>query len=150
MSDIHVRQGLESDWQVVYALLARHEMEAEVDPAEFFLAISGEHLVGAVRLEWEAGEAYVRPLVVDSSWQGRGVGSLLLQFLAKEIPRLNVVARGQVTPFYEKIGFIPLAWEQVPPRYRAECESCPDQTTCNPVSMTLGVDREDAGNRRQN
>jgi amino-acid N-acetyltransferase len=137
MNNIHLRPGIESDREALYTLLATYEMEAEVDPAEFIIATWEAHLIGAVRLEWEGNTAYIRPLAVYASWHGRGIGRLLIQALQKETPELNVVDRGQVAPFYQRLGFIHLTWEQVPARYQAECQNCPDQETCHPTSMIL-------------
>lgn len=137
MSLVQLRRGVEADRQPVHDLLASYQMDAELAPAEFLVATLDEHLVGAARLEWEADKPYIRPLVVESKWHGNGIGRLLIQSLLKHSPTLNVVARGQAAAFYQRLGFRPIAWEQVPARYQSECESCPEQDACNPTPMTL-------------
>ena len=49
-------------------------------------------------------------MAVDNSWQGKGVGKLLVQSLmafatAVEIKEIEIHSRAEVTTFYEQLGF---------------------------------------------
>jgi N-acetylglutamate synthase-like GNAT family acetyltransferase len=132
-----VRQGVELDQSAIEALLASHSMEANVPPHEFLVAEIDGRLVGLVRPEREGQAVYLRPVVVDSNWQGKGIGRLLVREISKGLPAVQVISRGETTGFYGSLGFIPMAWEQVPDRYRQECETCPDRGNCRPLPMSL-------------
>ena len=136
MRDPVVRRGRESDRQALQELLASHQMETHVDPLDFWVAEVDESLAAAARLEQEDETVYLRPIAVDRKWQAKGIGRALIQELAADLPRLNVVARGEAVGFYTHLGFAPAAWEQVPQRYRQECADCPDLETCRPEPMT--------------
>lgn len=134
---LQFRQGNEQDRQAVADLLRESQMEPEVDTGEFLLAIRGEKLAGAIRVEADDGLFYIRPVVVAASEQGAGVGRALVQELAKTYPVLHVVARGSVVGFYRQLGFAPQDWADVPESYRLECELCPDKADCDPAPLRL-------------
>jgi N-acetylglutamate synthase-like GNAT family acetyltransferase len=136
MEKLIVRRGGENDLPALQKLLGSHQMETEVDPAEFWLAEVEGGLAGAARLEWEDGQAYLRPVAVDLEWQAQGIGRVLVQEIAADLTELNVVARGEALGFYTQLDFTPVDWEQVPERYRQECANCPDLETCRPAPMS--------------
>ena len=135
MKDLLIRHGCESDLMALQALLASHRMETQVDPAEFWLAEVEGSLAGAARLEIENETAYLRPIAVDQNWQAKGIGRALIQKLVADLTQLNVVARGEAVGFYTQLDFMPVAWEQVPERYRQECADCSDYEACRPAPM---------------
>ncbi len=121
---LQFRKGLEQDRQALFDLLQDNQMEPEVDPGEFLLAVSEDKLAGAIRVECEEQALYLRPLVVASDFQGKGIGRALVHELSKTHAVLHVVARGSAVEFYRHIGFTAVDWGQVPERYRQECELC--------------------------
>jgi N-acetylglutamate synthase-like GNAT family acetyltransferase len=134
----NLRPGSEPDRQAICTLLASSAMEADLPPQEFLVAEVDGQLVGLARLEWEGKTAYIRPVVVDDAWQGKGIGRRLIREISKGLPSVNVIARGSACGFYECIGFIPTGWDQIPGRYRQECITCPDLLFCQPVPMMSG------------
>ena len=56
--DLQFRKGNEQDRQAVADLLHESQMEPEVDPGEFLLAIRGEKLAGAIRVERKTSAVY--------------------------------------------------------------------------------------------
>jgi N-acetylglutamate synthase-like GNAT family acetyltransferase len=141
VNTVQLRRGGEPDRQALYELLANYQMEADLDPAEFLVAEINGTLVGAARLEWENQIAYLRPVLVASKWQAKGIGRTLVQALAEGLPAsLNVVARGEAARFYGRLGFLPIPWEQVPDHYQEECALCPDRGACCPIPMVLMPD----------
>ena len=130
-----IRNGMEADRVILNGLLAANDMEVDRLPSEFLiLEIDGE-LVGAIRLEWEEGLAYIHPIVVGEKWRGKDVGKALIHAAADGLSELFAVARGEAVGFYRKLGFRPLLWEKVPERYRLECENCPTLDDCQPAPM---------------
>jgi N-acetylglutamate synthase-like GNAT family acetyltransferase len=132
-----IRKGEESDRTAIIDLLASHDMEADLPPNEFIVAEIDGLIMGAVRLEWQDQAAYVRPILVHPAWRGRSIGLALIRTIAQKQPALHVVSRGGACGFYSKLGFISMPWDQVPERYRQECETCPDLVTCCPEPMVL-------------
>jgi N-acetylglutamate synthase-like GNAT family acetyltransferase len=110
-------------------------MAGAVDPCECLLAEDGDALAGLARIEYAAGTAYLRPIVVASAYRGHGVGRSLIDTLRARDDQIWVVARGNAAGFYESLGFQPMDWEMVEPAFQAECAECLDSGTCNPIAM---------------
>ena len=138
-----IRQGDEKDRSALHDLLVSCDMEADLPPEEFIVVDIEGQIVGAARLEWENQSAYVRPILVHSSWRGMNIGLTLIRTLTEYQPIIHVVARGSAIGFYNKLGFVSMTWDQVPERYRQECETCPDLETCHPVAMILNKSTDD-------
>ena len=136
MKKLIVRRGCDSDRQGLQALLASHQMDTNIDPVEFWAAEVDGFLAGAARLESEDGLVYLRPIVVDRRWQAKGIGRALITELITDLPKLNVIARGEAVGFYVQMGFVPLAWGEVPDRFCQECADCYDLEICQPKPMT--------------
>ncbi len=134
-----LRDGRPTDRQVIQELLAYYQMEADLDPVEFLVAEVDGFVVGAARLEWADGEAYIHPLVVAAGWHGRGIGHALVSQLLSKWPEIRVVARGSAAGFYERLGFTKTNWDQVFPTFISECQECPSRQGCQPVPMAAGL-----------
>ena len=134
-----LRKGEELDRLAIHSLLASYEMEADLPPSDFMVVEINGQLAGAARLEWEDQGVYVRPILVNPAWRRRSIGTALIRALTQNLSVLHVVARGQAIGFYRKLGFQPMSWDQVPERYRDECETCPNSNTCHPEPMVLTV-----------
>lgn len=78
-----------------------------------FVAIEDAKVIGCVilfPLNEEKSKAQLMQMAVENSWQGKGVGKLLVQSLmafAKtiEIKEVEIHSRAEVTTFYEQLGF---------------------------------------------
>lgn len=104
---------------------------------------SGE-LVGFIRIlqinddkNPEANGNYVYPVIVFKSWQGHGVGRVLIEAAHKHYGALKLVACKASRDFYPKCGFEPLEWKEVAEVIAYDCECCPDQPTCFPQPYIL-------------
>lgn len=136
MERVRIRHGCSSDRRALVRLLASHLMETDVDPTEFLVAEADGELLGAVRLEWAAADnAFLRPIVVATEAQGVGLGRALLQGFFAVCHKISVVARGDAIPFYRQLGFTTMDWDEVPSKYRHECECCDELPQCRPMSM---------------
>ena len=132
-----LRQGEEADRSAIHDLLSFYEMEADLPGAEFIVVEIDGQIMGAARLEMEEQAAYIRPILVHPNWRRRNIGTALIGEIAKNLPALHVVARGEAVGFYQKIGFTPMPWDQVPERYRLECDACPELEACCPEPMIM-------------
>jgi N-acetylglutamate synthase-like GNAT family acetyltransferase len=129
---IQMRWGCSRDHTDLTVLLSTYAMATDVDPAEFLLAEKDGEVAGAARLEWMDQEAYLRPIVVASGAQRKGIGRALVEALLVICPDFRVVSRGGMVPFYKGLGFVNLDWAGIPRVYEQECELCADRSDCRP------------------
>lgn len=88
---------------------AQMTADEEYDPRLWTLAQSHRVLVGAV-LCWTSG--FVKDLVVDEAWRGRGLGEALLRhalstFAARGLPAVELKVHADNSPaigLYERVG----------------------------------------------
>src|SRR5215475_3573839 len=66
----------------------RERFAAELERGDVYVALDGEHIVGAVRTKPQEKDFYIHTIAVDPARQGTGVGSWLLQ-------RIDEVARAR-------------------------------------------------------
>ena len=144
---VRIRQGRPSDGRALVRLLASHRMATDVDPVDFILAEVNGRLLGAARLAWVgSNDAFLRPIVVATEARGTGLGRALVEKLSGICSSISVIARGDVVPFYDHLGFTAMDWSSVPGEYREECECCDDLAQCQPTSMRWALkDEEPSG-----
>lgn len=133
---LHLRYGEEVDRPAIVHLLQWAGMNDEIDPRECLIAESHHEVLGFARVEVIQQKAFIRPIVVHPSAQGKGVGRYLVQHLLKLWPTLQVVSRGVAQDFYHRLGFSPIPWEEIPGELRQECEGCPQFLDCQPIPMS--------------
>lgn len=83
------------------------------DSDSFFLAESGDHLVGTVMVGYDGHRGWVNYLAVDPEWRRRGVGRTLMDhaerwLLARGCPKLNLQVRtgnDDALDFYRRLGY---------------------------------------------
>jgi len=140
MDEVRIRQGRLSDRRALARLLASQRMATDIDAADFILVEVNGQLLGAARLAWTGAEdAFLRPIVVATEAQGRGLGRALLERLFDICPSISVIARSDAVPFYRRLGFTDRDWSSLPAEYRDECERCDDLAQCRPRSMRWTV-----------
>lgn len=78
-----------------------------------FVAVEGAKVIGCVilyPLNEEKSKAQLMQMAVDHSWQGKGIGKLLVKVLlnfatTQGIKEIEIHSRAEVTTFYEQLGF---------------------------------------------
>ncbi len=78
-----------------------------------FVAVEGAKVIGCVilyPLNEEKSKAQLMQMAVDNSWQGKGIGKLLVKALLnfatnQGINEIEIHSRAEVTTFYEQLGF---------------------------------------------
>lgn len=78
-----------------------------------FIAIDQSNLIGCVLLvplHTNLNKAQLTQMAVAKSWQGKGIGKLLVKSLldfaaSKGIEEILIHSRAEVTSFYEQLGF---------------------------------------------
>ncbi len=87
--------------------------EMNDEKAWHFAAMDKSQLIGCVLLvplNKEKSKGQLIQMAVDSDWQGKGTGKLLVQVLiefaeSQGIKEIEVHSRADVTTFYEQFGF---------------------------------------------
>ena len=99
----------------------------------------------------EGGTVTIKAIGVKEGYNGCGYGSLLLNKMVqnpwecckKPISQnrgkyvITTIARGRAVNFYQRHGFKPCDFEQIPLEYRYQCSDCPEKEDCGPVPMIL-------------
>ena len=70
---------LYNDWSLPPLVQTIEELHAEFETTRFLKATDGERLVGSVRTKFNAGTVEIGRLIVDPSYQRRGIGAELLR-----------------------------------------------------------------------
>lgn len=98
-----------------------------------------DQIIGFIRLQQDrTGIWYVNPVVVESGWRGNGVGRMLIEDAHDRVGELRLIARGAVVPFYLKLGFSEMNWDDVDLEAASEdCDNCPYRADCFPQPMRL-------------
>ena len=130
-----IRQAAESDRPAIEELLAAVEMSGEVEAEAYLVAEQDQSIVGAGRLEWAGGEAYLRAIAVQPGRQGAGIGAALVKRLIAGESQVKVVSRGSAAPFFRRLGFQAADWAVIDPVYQGECEGCSDRDSCQPQPL---------------
>ena len=92
--------------------------------------------VGFIRIAQGAnGFAHVNPVVVHKSWRGYEVGRALVDDAQRAHGELRLIARGSSKPFYDKLGFVECAWEDIDTTVTEDCDGCPMREECAPCPM---------------
>jgi amino-acid N-acetyltransferase len=112
-----LRRATEKDiWQIRRLVLG-----AKLDPTQLrvrqFWAIENEgKIIACGQLRNFTGVQELGSLVVAPAWRKQGLGTLLTQHLiAQATEPLYLECLGQrLAQFYRRLGFVPIAWEDVP------------------------------------
>src|SRR4051794_15910295 len=100
--------------------------------------INGE-VVGcaALAIIW-ADMAEIRSLAVANEHRGRGIGRRLTEWCVDEARRLQIRKIMSLTyeqAFFEKLGFVVVAKENLPLKVWSDCVRCPKRDGCDEIAM---------------
>lgn len=106
-------------------------------------------------IEYEHNRYFLAVLGVKQERCDQGLGGALLgeiirnpgAFCKNPIPELNsgaasqitTVSRGEAAGFYQKYGFEPCDFAEIPEPYREQCRDCPEKENCKPVPMRFMI-----------
>ena len=119
-SDVAHRAKVIALWESVFGYEAAHNRPAlvidrklAVDDGLFFVALSGEEVIGTVMAGYDGHRGWIYSVAVSPSHRRKGVGSQLIQFAERALAargcvKINLqIAEGNesVTGFYASLGF---------------------------------------------
>jgi N-acetylglutamate synthase-like GNAT family acetyltransferase len=87
----------------------------------FLLAVDNQdQLIGCGQIKPHGdGSRELASIAVRPSYQGQGIGKLLIEQLIKSAPLpIYLTCRSELQPFYTQFGFAPLARDQMPPYFQ--------------------------------
>jgi amino-acid N-acetyltransferase len=97
-------------------------LSAKLDPtqlrwSQFWLIECERKIVACGQLRSFKGAQELGSLVVEKKWRDRGLGSYLTKHLIQQATApLYLECLGQkLVQFYTRLGFIPVAWQELPP-----------------------------------
>jgi len=96
---------------------------------------------GALAIQWD-GLAEIKSLAVTEAEQARGIGSRLVRACLEEARALGigrVFALTMVPPFFERLGFRPIAKEALPHKVWADCVRCPKFPDCDEEALAIDL-----------
>lgn len=135
--NVIVRPMEPGDGTFVTALSKQLDMEITSEGGKVFIAWLSGKRVGFIRIVDILESHYVSPVAVAPDAQGTGIGAALMNHAIRQYGSLGLVARGYAVPFYEKLGFAPTQWENLPLEITEDCTTCPQARQCNPLPMCL-------------
>lgn len=121
-------------------ILYRDEDEMARTIRSYTAIADGNEIVGFAALHIHSIKlAEVRSLIVKDSHRGKGIGAKLINALEIEGKALGVKQILTLTyqkDFFEKLGFIEIAKEQIPEqKIWADCIKCKHFPICNEISL---------------
>lgn len=114
-----------NEFERIESFYRENEYQPAIEPSDMFLvAEHGDTIRAALRLSREQGCLVLRGMRVSPPFQGRGIGSLLLQFAREEIGDkvCYCIPYDHLRDFYAQIGFEQIAPDEAPEFLRERCE----------------------------
>lgn len=133
---VTLRPATADDMAYINAYSTAEGMDVIPSVEGITVAVNDEDIpVGFIRLNWADGVAYVEPIVVCETWRGHGVGRVMIEDALNFAGELRLVARGESVAFYERLGFVPIEWDEIAPGVTEDCTDCPYVPQCQPQPM---------------
>ncbi len=107
--------------------------------SDFTVAVHGGQVVGCGALWLYAPElAEIRSVGVDPDHHGAGIGSLVVEHLARiagelRVERVFVLTRAPL--FFERLGFRTVSVNGLPEKILKDCARCPKKHACDEIAM---------------
>ena len=140
LSDIALMQELVKEEVQKGIILFRSSDEMATNIRSYILAKDDDAIIGFGALHFHAFDlAEVRSLIVDKSYQGKGIGRGIVEALLEEGKNLGVkkiFTLTYVKGFFESLGFKEIPKESLPAhKIWADCIKCKHFPVCDEVAL---------------
>lgn len=140
LSDIPKMQTLVQPYVLNGLILPRSNDEIATNIRSYTLASYEEKIIGFGALHFHAPTlAEVRSLVVDASFNAKGIGSKIVNLLLEEASFFGVKKVFTLTyrkTFFEKLGFEEIQKEELPEhKIWADCIKCKHFPICDEIAL---------------
>ena len=139
-----IRPAEERDLANMQAICTEHGLGVIETIEDCTVAVNDEDLtVGFIHIKTVDDEspdtngAYVYPVAVFGEWQNHKVASTLIRHELDKAGELKLVACKPSQGFYPKLGFKPLAWEQIARQISHDCTVCANYEDCGPKAFII-------------
>ncbi len=132
-----LREARADDMAYIDSFAMAEGMDYVRDHHNIIVAVNeSDEPVGFLRISLgESGRAYVNPIVVYPAWRGYDVGKTLMEAALAHYGELRLVSRGVSKGFYDRLGFVPCAWEDIEQGVSEDCAHCSWRDECSPCPM---------------
>jgi amino-acid N-acetyltransferase len=124
-------------------MLPRALSEVYENIRDFYVARDGDSLVACASLHvYWSDLAEIRGVAVNDSYQGKGLGRVLVSACLEEAKSLGIPRVFCLTykpGFFEKLGFRQVDKLELPRKIWSECYRCPKFPNCDEVALTCDV-----------
>jgi amino-acid N-acetyltransferase len=143
INDVGAIQALVEYWSKTDVVLPRTEGEIYETLRDFIVARDGNRVVaaGALHIEWK-DLAEIKSLVVDPEYQGKGLGSIVVEACLDEAVELGLKTIFALTTsqdFFEKCGFTQATVSNFPLKVWNECLRCPKYSRCDEIAVAIDL-----------
>jgi len=149
---MHTREALLPDSARIHELISAYSTDGTLLPRtlteicenvrDFIVLEESGQVIGCGALHlYGTHLAEIRSITVDSSYQKRGGGELLVQSLMSEARkhRVSCICLFTRSPqFFSKLGFDTARREDLPDKINRDCRVCPRYLCCDEVAMMKG------------
>ena len=139
MSDIGGLMALINGYAREGIMLPRNEFELSESIRDFTVIAQGEKFLGCAALHFYGPTlAEVRSLAVDPAAKGLGAGRMLMAALeleAREFDLEALFAFTYVVSFFQKMGYLEVARDDLPLKAWKDCLRCPKFQACDEVAV---------------
>ena len=141
LDDVEIIRELINEYAEQEIMLFRSLADLYDSLRDFKLYEYEGRVVGCCALQIVWGDlAEVKSLAVAPGYQGKGIGSDLLQAVIAEARELHLPKIFTLTleaPFFIKAGFAQVPMDTLPHKVWSECVHCPKQDKCDEIAMVL-------------
>ena len=121
--NVTLRTACKNDAHAIRDLIRKVNINPmDLDWRRFILAVDDlENIIACGQLKPHGTEIIeLASIAVVPEWRKRGIARLVIEYLLEKAPPgpIYLTCRSSLEPFYKRFGFMPLAFENMPPYYR--------------------------------
>lgn len=145
IGDVKEIQTIVNSYAKRHQLIPRSLNDLYDNLRDFFVYEQRKRIVGVIALHviWE-DLAEIRSLVVKRPYQGKGLGTALIDRVLEDARSMGikrVFSLTYVPDYFKKLGFKDVEKAELPQKIWGECIRCPHFPDCKEVAVILHLNR---------